>query len=127
MQIDVRRLAAIDMWGTAGTIRRRRIIAFEFVASLVVGFAIGFLLLLNGRSAFSYAVAAVVFGIGLNYLPLSWHALQLTPKGRLESELDGVDKMAELRRYAALQFWLLMPYLFLWWGIVQGLARRPAA
>jgi hypothetical protein len=125
--MDARRLAAIDMWGTAGTIRRRRIIAVEFVVGLVLGVATGAMLLLNGHSAFSYTPGAVVAGIGLNYLPLSWHAMQLSPSGRLESELDGVDKMAELRRYAVLQLWLLVPYLGLWWGIVQGLERRPVA
>jgi hypothetical protein len=33
--VDVRRLAAIDMYGTTGTVRRRRIILAEFIAGTV--------------------------------------------------------------------------------------------
>jgi hypothetical protein len=39
--VDVRRLAAIDMHGVAGTRRRRRLILAEFVIGAVGGLAIG--------------------------------------------------------------------------------------
>ena len=42
--VDVRRLAAIDMYGTRGTTRRRRIILTEFIAGAIVmiGFGLSF-------------------------------------------------------------------------------------
>ena len=35
VDVDVRRLAAIGMYGTTGTVRRRRIILAEFIAGTV--------------------------------------------------------------------------------------------
>jgi len=39
--VNVRRLAAIDMYGARGTTRRRRIILAEFVAGVAVPVAFG--------------------------------------------------------------------------------------
>jgi hypothetical protein len=39
--VNVRRLAAIDMYGTSGTSRRRRIILAEFTAGLAAMVALG--------------------------------------------------------------------------------------
>jgi hypothetical protein len=39
--MDVRRLAAVDMWGTRGTMRRRRIILAEFTTGVIAVTAVG--------------------------------------------------------------------------------------
>jgi len=107
------------MGGVAGTTRRRRIITAEFLVGFVLGVVIGGILLANADSAVQYVVGLVVLGIGVNYLPLSWHALQMSVAGRRQAELEGVDKAAELRRYSVLQL-LVAPFLFLCWADWRG-------
>lgn len=41
LDVDIKRLAAIDMHGTSGTMRRRRVILVEFTAGLVVMASLG--------------------------------------------------------------------------------------
>jgi hypothetical protein len=118
--MDVRRLAAIDMYGTKGTLRRRRLILAEFIVGVVglvgAGIAIGV-----NASSWGWRLVALWFvGTGLNYLPLSIYALELSRPGRLEAELAGVDVMPELRRYSLLQFWVFVPLAF-----VVMAVRRP--
>ena len=107
--MDVRRLAAIDMWGTRGTTRRRRIILAEFVVGVVVALGLGGWLLGSAHTPAGYIIAGYIIAVGLNYAPLAWFALRLSTPGRLDSELAGVDKEAELRRYSVLQFWVFVP------------------
>jgi hypothetical protein len=52
--MDVRRLAAIDMYGTRGTVRRRRIILAEFVLGVLAMVAFGIWLLGRASSAGGY-------------------------------------------------------------------------
>ncbi len=106
--VDVRRLAAIDMYGGAGTLRRRRIILAEFVLGAAGGIALGIVVLATGTAIFGL----FLIGIGANYLPLAMHAIRLSRPGVLERELEGVDVPAELRRYTILQFWVFVPGLF---------------
>jgi hypothetical protein len=123
--VDVRRLAAIDMWGTRGTIRRRRIILVEFIGGVVLGAAIVAWVLAGSTSAATIILAVVIGGVAANYVPLAWHAAELTPAGRLEADLEGVDTDRELRRYALLQFWILVPFLLLIWAFQQRSGARP--
>jgi hypothetical protein len=51
---DVRRLAAIDMYGARGTVRRRRIILAEFVLGVLAMVAFGSWLLGRASSAGGY-------------------------------------------------------------------------
>jgi hypothetical protein len=39
--MNVKRLAAVDMWGTRGTMRRRRIILAEFITGVIAATAVG--------------------------------------------------------------------------------------
>jgi len=48
--LDVRRLAAIDMWGSAGAIRRRRLIRAEFVIGALGCTALGVLALVSASN-----------------------------------------------------------------------------
>jgi hypothetical protein len=123
--VDVRRLAAIDMYGLHGTRRRRRIILAEFLAGAGGGLAIGLVLLLAGsHAAFNVALGAWVLGIGVNYVPLALYAIQFSRPGKLEAELDGADIRAELRHYTVMQFWIAIPALFAVLSVAQSARRR---
>jgi hypothetical protein len=107
--MNVRRLAAIDMYGTRGTLRRRRIILAEFLVGVVVMEAFGLVLALHVTTVAGWVLALWMLGVGLNYVPLAAHALALSRSGALERELAGVDTYRELRRYGVLQLWILVP------------------
>lgn len=121
--LDVRLLAALDMHGARGTRRRRRIIVAEFLGSFCVGAGLGIWVLLTAGSPGWRAFGAWVAGVGLNYLPLSLHALSLLRAEALARELEGVDLRGGLRRYSVLQFWLAVPLAFLALALIQ--LRRP--
>ena len=121
--LDVRRLAAIDMHGVAGTRRRRRVILAEFALGAVVGIFTGVWVAVSAGPAGWQVFGAWVAGIGVNYAALAWHAASLSRPGALDAELAGVDVPRELRRYSYLQFWVAVPLLL---GILAlGQSRRP--
>jgi hypothetical protein len=107
--MDVRRLAAIDMWGTRGTVRRRRIILAEFLIGLPVMLTIGALLTWHAGGPGTRLLGLWMLGAGLNYAPLAYHAIRLSRPGALDAALAGVDTDRELRRYTLLQFWIFIP------------------
>jgi hypothetical protein len=118
--MDVRRLAAIDMYGAKGTTRRRRIILAEFIVGFVGMMTVGIVIAANTSSWAWLLVAAWFVGTGLNYLPVSIYGIQLSRPGRLEAELAGVDTMAEGRRYTLSQAWVFVPL-----ALVVMAVRRP--
>ena len=107
--MTVRRLAAIDMYGTRGTVRRRRIILVEFVVGVIALMAFGVWLLASSSGLGGRALGVWAIGVGLNYVPLAGHAIALSRPGALDAELSGVDTGRELRRYGLLQLWILVP------------------
>jgi hypothetical protein len=62
-----------------------------------------------------------VAGACLTWVPLAWHALDLSRPGRLDRELAGVDVPAALRHYTLAQLWVAVPLVF-WWPARR---RRP--
>jgi hypothetical protein len=109
--VDVRRLAAIDMHGVAGTMLRRRVILAEFVFGAAGCVFLG-LLAATRAAAPGWRLAGVwLVGIGVNYAALAFHAVSLSRSGALDAELEGVDADSELRRYGVLQFWIVVPLL----------------
>src|SRR5262249_22020307 len=74
---DVRRLAALDMWGSAGTMRRRRVIRAEFVVGALGCTILGLLALIRG-SGWMLLVGTWLVGAGFNYIPLALHAQSLS-------------------------------------------------
>jgi hypothetical protein len=107
--MDVRRLAAVDMYGAFGTVRRRRLVLAEFTGVLAVMIALG-VWLVAGASGIGMRILGIwLIGAGLNYAPLAWYAISLSRAGTLEAELAGVDTGQELRRFGALQLWILIP------------------
>jgi len=107
--VNVRRLAAIDMYGTRGTTRRRRIILAEFVAGVVVAVALGTWLVAEASGLGGRLFGIWMIGAGLNYATLAAYAIALSRSGALSVELAGVDTGRELRRYSVLQLWILVP------------------
>lgn len=125
--LDVRRLAAVDMYGRRGGKGRRRLILAEFVLAAVDVPLVGLAMSLAASSASSALLGVYLIGVGLNYVPLALHAISLARPGRLGAELAGVDVNAELRRYSARQLFLAVPLLVLILGAAQLAAcSRPA-
>ncbi len=107
--LNVRRLAAIDLYGTGGTARRRRIVLAEFLVGVVGMVGIGIWALTHSSDLGARALGLWLIGAGLNYAPLAMYALLLSRPGALDAELAGVDPGRELRRYGVLQLWILVP------------------
>jgi hypothetical protein len=122
--MNVRRLAAIDMYGTRGTARRRRIILAEFTAGVVVMVVFGLWLLTHAHGLGGRVLGIWLIGAGLNYAPLAAYAIALSRPGALNAELAGVDTRQELRRYGVLQLWILVPLSLAVLAIRDGL-RSP--
>lgn len=111
--MTVRQLAAVDMYGARGTLRRRRIILAEFVLGAIGCVALGLAAALPGSPGPVRLVLGLwLAGVGLNYVPLAAYAIRLSRPGALEAELAGVDVPRELRRYATWQLWVAVPLLF---------------
>jgi len=105
---DVRRFTALDMYGSAGTRRRRQVIRAEFLIGCPALLVLGALSLLNGQ----LLVGGWFLGVGVNYVPLAVYSVILFPPGRLEAELAAVgDVRAQLIRAGAVQALLLVPFL----------------
>jgi hypothetical protein len=107
--MNVRRLAAIDMWGTKGTVRRRRIILAEFIVGVIGALILGGWAYTATSDTTGEVLGLWLIGVGLDYIPLTAYALRLSGSGVLERELDGVDTDRELRRYGVWQFWIFLP------------------
>jgi hypothetical protein len=118
VRLDVRRLAAIDMWGSAGARWRRWVILAEFLTGVAGCGALAVVLLGSGSTP-SVVFGAWLAGVAANYVPLAVHALTLARPGALESEIAGVDVPAELRHYTGAQVWILVPLLVVWLAAVQ--------
>ena len=121
VRLNVRRLAALDMHGTRGTRRRRRLILAEFTLGTIGGVVLGVWALTWG------GVGGVLLGIWLlglaaNYLPLTAQVLALWDPSALEAELAGADLGAELRHYTRAQVWVLVPFWVA--GLALAQARR---
>jgi hypothetical protein len=107
--LDVRRLAAVDMYGSAGGPRRRRIIRAEFDIGAVGCILLGLVALVIGQG-WGVAFGAWLVTIGTNYVALALAAHSLSRPGALNAELAGVDLSAELRRAGVRQLWILVPF-----------------
>lgn len=120
---NVRRFTALDMFGTAGTLRRRRIIRAEFLIGCPVLVLVAVLTLHGGHPL----LGGWLLGVAVNYLPLAAHSVSLFPPGRLEAELSTVpDVRGQLMRAGVVQVLLLVPFLVALAAAMQWLKQRPA-
>ena len=122
--MTVRRLAAIDMYGSRGTVRRRRIVLAEFVVGVIASAAFGAWILTASVSLVGRVLGLWIIGAGLNYLPLAVYAIMLSRPGALDAELSGVDTARELRRYSILQLWIFVPLSLVAVEARDALTRR---
>ncbi|HXY73450.1 MAG TPA: hypothetical protein VEM41_13010 [Actinomycetota bacterium] len=106
--VNVRRLAAADMWGTKGSPRRRKVIRVEFWAGAIGCVLLGGITLATA-SGWGLVLGAWLVGVGINYVPLAISAESLSRPGALERELEGTDLMRELRRAGVQQLWIAVP------------------
>ena len=121
--MNVRRLAAIDMYGTSGTARRKRIIRAEFTAALAATVALGTWIVVGASGLGTRILGIWLIGAGLNHAPLAAFAISLSRPGALEAELANADTGRELRRYSVLQLWILVPLSLI---AMTVLGRNPA-
>lgn len=122
--LDVRRLAAVDMYGTRGTLRRRRIITVEFLAGAIGCLAVGVAVLHANPGPLPAVLGIWLAGVGVNYIPLALHAISLARHDALDAELAGVDVPTELRRYGVKQLWIAVPFLVAVLAAMQLLSDR---
>lgn len=101
--LDVRAFVAADMWGTRGTLRRRRIIRAEFVGGVVGCVALGCWVLATASGVW-LVVGVWLVGAGVNYLPLAVCAWSLSRPCVLEHA-----PRLDLRSAGVQQLWIAVP------------------
>jgi hypothetical protein len=124
--LEVRRLAAVDMHGVAGTQRRRRLIRAEFVVGALGGLGFGVWVAVSADAVLGRLFGAWIAGVGVSYAALTWQAASLSRPGALDAKLAGADLPRELRRYTYLQLWIFVPLLLAILALRQS-RRRPGA
>jgi len=105
--VDVRRLAAIDLHGTAGSRLRRRLILAEFIVGGAGGLGLGLWIAVSGSGA-GRLLGAWMAGIGINYSALALQAASLIRPGALDAELAGPEVGSEFWRYSYSAAWRAM-------------------
>ncbi|HEV7205501.1 MAG TPA: hypothetical protein VGN18_12890 [Jatrophihabitans sp.] len=117
-----RGLAVVDLYGARGTAARRWAVLVELPVGALTGVVLGVFLLGQG-GATGWIGGSWVLGVGLNYLSLSVHALQVRRPERLEAEIRLLDDLDAARRYYSVaQVRLLIPG---WLLFVDLAHRRP--
>ena len=122
-RLNVRRLAAVDMYGSSGAAWRRWVILLEFVIG-TAGIATLGIRVLNAGDIGTVVLGLYLLGVALNYLPLAAYALMFLRPATLRSELAGVDLGGELRRYTNAQFWVFVPLVLLGLDVSQRARRQ---
>jgi hypothetical protein len=117
--VDVRKLAAVDMFGARGSWLRRRVILVEFVLGTAGGIAFGVWALTSWSGAVGLVFGVWLLGLAANYCALALHAATLSGAGVLDAELRDTDLPIALRHYTAAQFWIFVPMLFALLAVIQ--------
>jgi hypothetical protein len=90
IQLNVRRLAALDMHGARGTRRRRLVILAEFALGTIGCVVLGAWALTWGDAG-GVVLGIWLLGLSANYLPLTTYVLALWQPEVLKAELAGAD------------------------------------
>lgn len=122
--VNVRRLAAIDMYGLSGSTRRRWIILAEFLIGVIGMVGFGVWVWTNASEVTGRILGLWLVGAGLNYAPLAVYAVMLSRPGALEAELAGTKTDSELRRYGVLQLWILVPLSLIAFALLSVVRDR---
>ena len=117
------RLVAVDLYGTAGSAWRRRLIRAEFVIGAAGCTLLGVLILMSA-SGWGLALGGWLVATGMNYVPLAISAHSLSRPGALEAELAGADLPRELRQAGVRQLWIVVPLAVVVAAVAQGGSRH---
>jgi len=121
MIINVRRLAALDL-----AVLGPALILSEFALGVVGPAALGTLTLRRSHSAGGTLFGRYLLLLGVNYIPLLCHAVDLWRHGTAEAEIadEPGDRREVFRRYRRQSLFLLIPILVPVVALVQELQRR---
>jgi hypothetical protein len=118
--VNVRRLAAIDLLFLGP-----RFILLEFGIGAFGSLFLGVLSAWQGTHRF-HSVWMLLFGVylffvGINYVPLFLHAIDISRKGNAQQELgDELDsKQKTFRKYRRQSLWILVPLVVPFAAILQ--------
>ena len=116
MGLNVRKLVALDM-----TFLGTRVVVFEYAAGVVLCAVIGFFSLARG----AYLFGVPLLWIGLNYVPLLLHSVDLARRGTARQEVaDELANLSRARSYSWRQLWIVVPFAIVALALVQR--GRPA-
>ena len=116
MGLNVRKLVALDM-----TFLGTRVIVAEYALGVILGLAIGILSVLRGV----YLLGVPLLWIGLNYVPLFLHSVDLARRGTARQEVAAeLDDPRKARSYSYRQVWILVPFAVVLLALAQR--RDPA-
>ena len=126
--LNVRKLAAIDLEFLGA-----RFILAEFGIGVAGPVALGIFTLRAGVYRF-HSLRMILFGVyllavGINYVPLLWHAIDMVHGGSAHAEIADElgDKRAAFRKYRRQSLFLLLPFVVAVVAIVQNSQRRSPA
>jgi len=126
--LDIRKLAAIDL-----EFLGPKVIVTEFGLGVASSLALGILTLRAGIHRF-HSARMIVLGfyllsLGINYIPLLLHAIDMSRHGTAGQEIadELEDKRAAFRKYRRQSLLLLLPLVVAVAAIVQEAGRRRAA
>ncbi len=101
ISLNVRKLVALDM-----TFLGTRVIVAEYAAGVLLSWGLGGLSLLKGLAL----VGIALLWIGLNYVPLFVHAVDLARTGTARQEVAAeLADLKQARSYSWRQLWILVP------------------
>jgi len=119
--VNVRRLAAVDLLGLGP-----KIVIPEFALGAIGAPALGVLTLIRSMSTAMTASGVLLIGLGLNYVPLLIHAIDLTRRSTAAEEIadEGADRGALYAKYRRQSLWLLLPCVVAVADLAQRLSAR---
>lgn len=105
---NARKLAAVDL-----AFLGPRIILPEFCLGVVGPIGLGIWTIAKIRSASGILFGAYLFLIGVNYVPLLWHAISIAKQGSAQQEIssEADDKRRMFRKYRRQSLLLLLPLI----------------
>jgi hypothetical protein len=123
--LNVRKLAAIDL-----AFLGSKVILTEFTLGVAGSTILGILTLRAGihrfHSARMIVLGAYLLSLGINYVPLLLHVIDIARQGSAGLEIADElgDRRAAFRKYRRQSLLLLIPLLVLVVAIVQEVTRR---
>jgi hypothetical protein len=119
--VNVRRLAAVDLSGLGP-----KIVIPEFALGVIGASALGVLTVLRSGSPGATAFGVALIGVGVNYIPLLIHAVDLVRRSAVEATIadEGSDRRALYARYRKQSLWLLLPFVVGLAALSQVTRRR---